>query len=69
MRNVEISSKPMRNVEGRSKLMRNVEALFEPNDDEEQHDDEDISGMQVLPPDGCPSLNYDFDPAEESLAA
>ena len=49
--------------------MRNVEALFEPNDDEEQHDDEDISGMQVLPPDGCPSLDYDFDPAEESRAA
>lgn len=38
-------------------------------DEDDGPEDENISGMQVLPHAGCPSADYDFDPAEESLAA
>jgi hypothetical protein len=38
-------------------------------DDEDGPEDEDIEGMQVLPADGCPSEEWDFDPPEERLAA
>jgi hypothetical protein len=38
-------------------------------DDDEFAEDDDISGMLVLPPHGCPSNDYDFNPEEDRLAA